>query len=193
MDRSDHVRELRDRYEDALDEAEKLRAEYHREVLKLHRSGMSLREIAEQLGISHQRVHQIVGVAEPGSKPKGWKRATGGVAIVAALLASGFGIATLLHVGAGPVTQATSANASPERSTSPCRLSATPQTRSSKASAVAGKRSPLSARDLSAAIGDLPASCHGEGTVIDPRSGKILARVHVSRGGASIGVTYPNG
>lgn len=33
---------------------------YHYAVLKLHRAGGSMREIAEALNISHQRVHQIV-------------------------------------------------------------------------------------------------------------------------------------
>jgi hypothetical protein len=65
VERFDRMRQLRDEYEAALDEAELLRAKYHREVVKLYRSGVSLREIAEHLGVSHQRVHQIVGVAEP--------------------------------------------------------------------------------------------------------------------------------
>jgi len=36
------------------------RAEFHRAVRRLHLHGASLRELAAGLGISHQRVHQIV-------------------------------------------------------------------------------------------------------------------------------------
>ena len=91
MDGFERVRRLREDYESALDEAEKHRADYHREIVKLHRSGMSLREIADQLGISHQRVHQIVGVAEERS-PSG--RLAGGVAgAVIVLLAAGIWLA----------------------------------------------------------------------------------------------------
>lgn len=79
----ERARQLREEYESALDEAERQRARYHREILKLHRSGMSLREIAEQLGISHQRVHQIVGVAE---EPRRRGRSIVGGAGVALLL-----------------------------------------------------------------------------------------------------------
>jgi hypothetical protein len=58
-----------------------------REVLKLHRSGMSLREIAEQLGISHQRVHQIVGTEEPETQKR--RRLAGGVAVIVLILLIG--------------------------------------------------------------------------------------------------------
>jgi hypothetical protein len=102
MDRFERVRAQRDEYEAALDEAEKLRAAYHREVVKLHRSGVSLREIAEQLGISHQRVHQIVGTEAPA--PRRGRRVVG-VAAIAVLLVAGtaLGVATL-HRGPEPVT-----------------------------------------------------------------------------------------
>ena len=36
------------------------RAEFHRAVRRLHLHGSSLRELAANLGLSHQRVHQIV-------------------------------------------------------------------------------------------------------------------------------------
>ena len=39
------------------------RAEFHRAVRRLHLDGASLREIATALGLSHQRVHQIVEAA----------------------------------------------------------------------------------------------------------------------------------
>ena len=40
--------------------AEVARVDYHHTIRKLHVKGGSLREIAEALGLSHQRVHQIV-------------------------------------------------------------------------------------------------------------------------------------
>jgi ribosomal protein S14 len=39
------------------------RAEYHAAVRRLHLAGASLREVAVALGLSHQRVQQIVGSA----------------------------------------------------------------------------------------------------------------------------------
>jgi hypothetical protein len=47
------------------------RAEYHSAVRRLHLAGASLREIAEALTLSHQRVHQIVD----GSGGSWWRRA----------------------------------------------------------------------------------------------------------------------
>ncbi len=41
-------------------EAEVARADFHRAIRRLNLSGASLREIAATLGLSHQRVHQIV-------------------------------------------------------------------------------------------------------------------------------------
>jgi len=42
------------------DQLEHARAEYRRAVRRLHLAGASMREIAEALGISHQRVHQML-------------------------------------------------------------------------------------------------------------------------------------
>jgi len=39
------------------------RADYHTAVRRLHLAGASLREVAEALGLSHQRVQQMVGLA----------------------------------------------------------------------------------------------------------------------------------
>jgi hypothetical protein len=47
------------------------RAEHHTAVRRLHLAGASLREIAEALELSHQRVHQIV----EGSGGSWWRRA----------------------------------------------------------------------------------------------------------------------
>jgi hypothetical protein len=43
---------------------EHARVDYHHQIRRLHAAGGSLREIADALGLSHQRVHQIVGEVE---------------------------------------------------------------------------------------------------------------------------------
>lgn len=58
------------RLAEAHERAEAVRADYHHAVRRLHLAGASLREIAEALEISHQRVHQMV--EEAGGTP-GWK------------------------------------------------------------------------------------------------------------------------
>jgi len=90
-----------------MDDAETLRAAYHREVVKLHRSGTSLRDIAEQLGISHQRVHQIVGVAE--EEPRRSRRKVIGGAAVVALLVMVLSAGGLAVFGGAPFTPANAA------------------------------------------------------------------------------------
>jgi hypothetical protein len=54
------ARQARERLIDAERDAEVARAEFHHAVRRLHLHGSSLREIAASLGLSHQRVHQIV-------------------------------------------------------------------------------------------------------------------------------------
>jgi ATP-dependent Clp protease ATP-binding subunit ClpA len=54
------ARDSRDRMLEAQHELERSRADYSHAIRRLHAEGGSLREIAEGLGISHQRVHQIV-------------------------------------------------------------------------------------------------------------------------------------
>jgi hypothetical protein len=49
-----------DRYNAADRQAEMARADYHHAVRQLHLAGAPLREIAQELGVSHQRVQQIV-------------------------------------------------------------------------------------------------------------------------------------
>ena len=51
------------RLEDAERAALLARADYHTAVRRLHLAGGSLREIAERLGLSHQRVQQMVAAA----------------------------------------------------------------------------------------------------------------------------------
>ena len=52
---------VRDRLLELRHEQERAQADLHHAIRRLHASGGSLREIAEELGLSHQRVHQIVG------------------------------------------------------------------------------------------------------------------------------------
>jgi ATP-dependent Clp protease ATP-binding subunit ClpA len=54
------AKQARERLIAAQREQDAARADYHHAVRRLHASGASMREIAEALGISHQRVHQIV-------------------------------------------------------------------------------------------------------------------------------------
>ena len=56
---------------EAEHDAEVARAEFHRAVRRLHLGGASLREMAAALGLSHQRVHQIVESAGGGRR---WRR-----------------------------------------------------------------------------------------------------------------------
>ena len=89
MDPLEQIKKLREEYERSLDAAESHRAAYHQAVLDLYRGGTPLREIAKQLGLSHQRVHQIVS-GEPGQKRHS-KKAAGVAAAALILLALVFG------------------------------------------------------------------------------------------------------
>jgi ATP-dependent Clp protease ATP-binding subunit ClpA len=60
------ARSSRDRLLELQRDLEKARADYNHAIRRLHAQGGSLREIAEDLGVSHQRVHQIVDSAEVG-------------------------------------------------------------------------------------------------------------------------------
>jgi hypothetical protein len=50
--------------------AERAKVDYHHAIRRLHAAGGSLREIAEALGLSHQRVHQIIDEA---AEPTRWR------------------------------------------------------------------------------------------------------------------------
>jgi hypothetical protein len=54
------AKRARERLIDAERDVEVARAEFHRAVRRLHLHGASLRELAVGLGLSHQRMHQIV-------------------------------------------------------------------------------------------------------------------------------------
>src|SRR5436190_4357738 len=70
------AREVRQRLVDLESETAHARVDYHHAIKKLHAAGGSLREIAEALELSHQRVHQIVegpvSVAGPSVQRRGW-------------------------------------------------------------------------------------------------------------------------
>jgi len=55
----------REEFEAAQDAVERSRGEFNRSIRHLHIAGGSMREIAEALGLSHQRVHQIVEAGQP--------------------------------------------------------------------------------------------------------------------------------
>ncbi len=69
------ARQARERLIDAERDLEVARAEFHRAVRRLHLNGSSLRELAASLGLSHQRVHQIV---EEAGGSRRWIRVKGG-------------------------------------------------------------------------------------------------------------------
>ena len=61
----DEARSLRSRLLELQHDAERAQADYHHAIRRLQAAGGSLREIAAELGLSHQRVHQIVGADAP--------------------------------------------------------------------------------------------------------------------------------
>lgn len=98
MDSLEQVKKLREEYERALDAAESRRAAYHKAVLDLYQDGTPLREIAKELGLSHQRVHQIVS-GEPPRRSK-LPRAAGGLGAVLLVAAAIFGAIRLAQAPA---------------------------------------------------------------------------------------------
>jgi hypothetical protein len=71
------AREVRQRLVDLESQTAHARVDYHHAIKKLHAAGGSLREIAEALELSHQRVHQIVegpvGAPVPPFPGRGWR------------------------------------------------------------------------------------------------------------------------
>src|SRR5215469_7235647 len=66
--------QAQERLIDAERDLEVARAEFYRAVRRLHLHGSSLREVAANLGLSHQRVHQIV---EEAGGSRRWVRVGG--------------------------------------------------------------------------------------------------------------------
>ncbi len=77
MDESllDEAVAARGRFIEAQHGSDQARAEYHYAIRRLHASGGSMREIAHELGISHQRVHQIIDEADADRAAKNAKNA----------------------------------------------------------------------------------------------------------------------
>ena len=68
------ARRAQERLIDAERDVDVARAEFYRAVRRLHLHGASLRELAASLGLSHQRVHQIV---EEAGGSRRWVRIRG--------------------------------------------------------------------------------------------------------------------
>ena len=89
----ERVRKARADFEATQDEVERRKHEYFTSVRTLHEAGMPLREIATALGLSHQRVHQMVEEAT-GKKSASLRRRAaraakqGGLAVLVILLAT---------------------------------------------------------------------------------------------------------
>ncbi len=66
----EQARAARDQLLNLQHDADTAKVDYHHLIRVLHASGASMREIAEALGLSHQRVHQIVDGAEPSAEQK---------------------------------------------------------------------------------------------------------------------------
>jgi hypothetical protein len=54
--------------------AYRAKVDYHQAIRRLHAAGGSLREIAEALRMSHQRVHQIIDAAAEPTRRRRWRR-----------------------------------------------------------------------------------------------------------------------
>ncbi len=85
------IHRARAEFETRLDEVDEAKQRYHGAIQRLHEAGMPLREIAEAVGLSHQRVHQIVGESSKRRAARKIAKAAPrgvGIALVAAIAAS---------------------------------------------------------------------------------------------------------
>src|SRR4051812_48631716 len=62
---------VRERLLDLQHEVDLARVDYQHVIRRLHAAGGSMREIAEELGLSHQRVHQIVDAGPEDARTRG--------------------------------------------------------------------------------------------------------------------------
>jgi hypothetical protein len=88
----EEVKEARAEFEARLDDMDVAKERYYETVRRLYKAGMPLREIAEAVGVSHQRVHQIVGEEPTRSRVRRVvaKRARAGGAALILVLAAGW-------------------------------------------------------------------------------------------------------
>ena len=92
------VKEARADFEARLDDLDVAKGRYYDAVRRLYEHGMPLRDIANAVGVSHQRVHQIVGDQRTGGRVRGTvgKHArAGGAAVLIVLVVSW--IASSMH------------------------------------------------------------------------------------------------
>lgn len=98
MDSVDHVWELREDYERALDAAEARGVAYHEAVLGLlERGGSGLQELAEELGLAPQRVAPTPTVRRKPRRRHSLARAAGGALVVLVLVAAALAGLRLVH------------------------------------------------------------------------------------------------
>jgi hypothetical protein len=94
----DDIKRSRSRFEALQDHVEEAKERYYEDVRALHADGMSVRDIADHVGVSHQRVHQILGMGKARRDSKLAKR-LGAAGIIFAL---GLGTAALLDEAVPP-------------------------------------------------------------------------------------------
>lgn len=90
MDGFEEIQRLREEYESVLDEAEAQRTAYHQAIRKAYLAGASLGDIAAELGLSRQRVHEIVG-KEPAVRRRKRKQILGSAGLLGLVAVAGFG------------------------------------------------------------------------------------------------------
>lgn len=78
------IKRSRSRFESLQDEIEDAKSDYYEDIRALHRAGMSTREVAEHVGLSHQRVHQIIN-GERAARTRKVRKGLGAAGVVAAL------------------------------------------------------------------------------------------------------------
>jgi Clp amino terminal domain, pathogenicity island component/ClpX C4-type zinc finger len=73
----EQAKQARERLLDLQHDSDLAKADYHHTIRRLHFAGGSMREIAEALDLSHQRVHQIVDTTGDAPPPAGTERERG--------------------------------------------------------------------------------------------------------------------